>query len=105
YRTNPFPCRLRGGTGTSTAEAALFGPEKTSELHHRITRNKLNYIKEQGIMRFYESQETGVVFTLLEPGDLLLESICEVARQANIHTGVLMTGIGSLSKARIHTIL
>lgn len=55
-------------------------------------------------MRYYESKETGVVFTLLEPGDLLLESICEVARQANIHTGVLMTGIGSLSKARIHTV-
>ena len=26
-------------------------------------------------------------------------------QQADIHTGVLMTGIGSLSKARIHTVL
>lgn len=56
-------------------------------------------------MRFFESKETGIVFTVLEPGDLVLESISEVARQANIHTGVLMTGIGSLSKARIHTVL
>ena len=56
-------------------------------------------------MRFFESQQTGIVFTILEPGDLVLESIREVARQADIHTGVLMTGIGSLSKARIHTVL
>jgi len=38
-------------------------------------------------------------------GDLLLESIRDLVRQADIHTGVLMTGIGSLSKARIHTVL
>ncbi len=56
-------------------------------------------------MRFFESKETGIVFTVLEPGDLVLESIGEVARRAEIHTGVLMTGIGSLSKARIHTVL
>jgi predicted DNA-binding protein with PD1-like motif len=56
-------------------------------------------------MRFFESKQTGIVFTVLEPGDLLLESISEAARQADIHTGVLMTGIGSLSKARIHTVL
>ena len=56
-------------------------------------------------MRYFESKETGIVFTVLEPGDLVLESIKEVARQADIHTGVLMTGIGSLSKARIHTVL
>ena len=56
-------------------------------------------------MRFFESKQTRIVFTVLEPGDLVLESIGEVARQANIHTGVLMTGIGSLSKARIHTVL
>ena len=56
-------------------------------------------------MRYYDSKETGVVFVLLEPGELMLESICEIARLADIHTGVLMTGIGSLSKARIHTVL
>lgn len=56
-------------------------------------------------MRYYESKETGFVFILLETGDQLLESICEVARQADIHTGILTTGIGSLSKARIHTVL
>ena len=56
-------------------------------------------------MRYFESKETGIVFVLLETGDLLLESICELARKVDIHTGVLMTGIGSLSKARIHTVL
>jgi uncharacterized protein len=56
-------------------------------------------------MRYFESKQTGVIFTVLEPGDLLLENIRDLARQAEIHTGVLMTGIGSLSKARIHTVL
>jgi predicted DNA-binding protein with PD1-like motif len=57
------------------------------------------------MMRYFESKETSLVMVLLETGDLLLESICEVARQADIHTGALVTGIGSLSKARIHTVL
>ena len=56
-------------------------------------------------MRYFESKEKGIVFALLEPDDLLLEGICVLARQADIHTGVLMTGIGCLSKARIHTVL
>lgn len=56
-------------------------------------------------MRYFESKQSDIVFVVLETGDLLLESICEVARQADIHTGMLLTGIGSLSKARIHTVL
>lgn len=56
-------------------------------------------------MRYFESKQTGIIFTILEPGDLLLESIKEVVREADIHSGVLLTGIGSLSKARIHTVL
>jgi len=56
-------------------------------------------------MRYFESKENGIIFTLLEPDDLLLESICELARQADIHTGVLLNGVGSLSKAHIHTVL
>lgn len=56
-------------------------------------------------MNYFESEQTGIVFAVLEPGDLLLESICDIAKKADIHTGILMTGIGSLSKARIHTVL
>jgi uncharacterized protein len=56
-------------------------------------------------MRTFESKAAAIVFVVLEPGDLLLESIREAARQFDIHTGVLLTGIGSLSKARIHTVL
>ncbi len=56
-------------------------------------------------MRSYESEANGIVFVLLEPGDLLLECLRQAVQEANIHTGILMTGIGSLSKARIHTIL
>lgn len=56
-------------------------------------------------LRYFESQATGVVVVQMEAGDLLLEGLRDLVRQANIHTGVLMTGIGSLSKARIHTVL
>ena len=55
-------------------------------------------------LRIFESQARGVVFSTLETGDLLLESIRDLVRQADIQNGVLMTGIGSLSKARIHTV-
>jgi uncharacterized protein len=56
-------------------------------------------------MHFYESKASDIVFTVLENGDHLLESIREVARQADIHTGVLISGIGSLQFGRIHTVL
>lgn len=56
-------------------------------------------------LRYYESEATGVVVAQMEAGDLLLEGLRDLVRQADIHTGVLMTGIGSLSQARIHTVL
>lgn len=55
-------------------------------------------------LRYFESQANGVVFATLETGDLLLESLRELVHQADIPTGVLMTGIGSLSKGHIHTV-
>lgn len=56
-------------------------------------------------MKYFESEERGLVFVVLENGDKLLESIREVAKQADIHTGVLISGIGSLSVGRIHTVV
>jgi predicted DNA-binding protein with PD1-like motif len=55
-------------------------------------------------LRYWNDEESGTVIASLGRGDLLLESLRELARQADIHTGVLMTGIGSLSKGRIHII-
>jgi predicted DNA-binding protein with PD1-like motif len=55
-------------------------------------------------MRYFESQETGVVFVVLTNGEGLLESIRELAKGAAIHTGILLSGIGSLQKGRIHTV-
>ncbi len=57
------------------------------------------------LMRYYESKEKGLVIVSLGYQDLLLESICEVAKQADIHTGVLMTGLGSLTEAHIHSVV
>ena len=56
-------------------------------------------------VHYYESQAKGVVFATLETGDMLLECLRDLVREADIHTGVPMTGIGSLSKGRIHTVL
>lgn len=56
-------------------------------------------------MEILEDKETGIVIVGLRRGELLLESLREVARQADIHSGVVMTGIGSLTKARIHTVM
>ncbi len=56
-------------------------------------------------MEFWEDRPTGIVIVLLRRGDLVLESLSQVAREADIHTGVVMSGIGSLTKGRIHTVV
>ncbi len=56
-------------------------------------------------MEFFEDKETGVVVVALRYGDGLLESIREVAKQADVHTGVVISGIGSLRKGHIHTVV
>lgn len=55
-------------------------------------------------MRIFESQQAGIVFVLLENGEDLLKCIREAARQADIHSGVLISGIGSLQKGHIHIV-
>jgi predicted DNA-binding protein with PD1-like motif len=56
-------------------------------------------------VRFFRDTAAGFVVVSLGYGDLLMESLRDVARQADIHTGILTTGIGSLQKARIHTVI
>ena len=56
-------------------------------------------------MKWFESVESGVVIVSLGNGDLLLECLRTVAHEANIHTGVLMTGLGSLSAGHIHFVV
>ena len=56
-------------------------------------------------MKWFESVAGGVVVVSLGNGDLLLESLRQVAREADIHTGVLMTGLGSLSAGHIHYVV
>lgn len=57
------------------------------------------------LMKWFESKEQGVVIVSLGHGDLLLESLRTVAREANIDTGVVMTGLGSLTAGRIHYVI
>lgn len=54
------------------------------------------------LMKWFESQAQGVIIVSLGHDDLLLESLRRVAREAEIHTGVIMTGLGSLTRGRIH---
>jgi predicted DNA-binding protein with PD1-like motif len=54
------------------------------------------------LARHWDSRGTGVVVVSLGHGDLLLESLRGIARDADIHTGVIMTGIGSLTRGTIH---
>jgi predicted DNA-binding protein with PD1-like motif len=52
-----------------------------------------------------EDKEAGIVIVGLRRGEKILESLQEVARVADIHSGVVMSGIGSVTRARIHTIM
>ncbi len=57
------------------------------------------------MLKYFESRETGLIVVSLGNGDLLLESIREVAKRADVHTGVLLSGLGSLSKGHYHTVV
>jgi uncharacterized protein len=56
-------------------------------------------------VEIYEDKQAGIVIVALRRGELILESLNEVARQADIHSGVVTSGIGSLVKGRIHTVM
>ena len=56
-------------------------------------------------MEILEDERAGIVIVTLTRGELILESLGEVARRADIHSGVVMSGIGSVTRARIHTVL
>ena len=56
-------------------------------------------------MEILEDKQAGIVIVTLTRGELILESLSEVARRADIHSGVVMSGIGSVTRARIHTVL
>lgn len=56
------------------------------------------------LMKYFESGQQGLVLVSLGEGDLLLESIQEAARQADIHTGVVVSGLGSIAEGHIHTL-
>lgn len=55
-------------------------------------------------MEILEDREAGIVIVGLRRGEKLLESLREVARVADIHSGVVMSGIGSLSRGSIHIV-
>lgn len=56
-------------------------------------------------MELYEDKKANIVIVAMRRGELLLENLCELAQKLDIHSGVVMSGIGSLTKARIHTVM
>ena len=56
-------------------------------------------------MELYEDKKANIVIIAMRRGELLLENLCELAQKLDIHSGVVMSGIGSLTKARIHTVM
>jgi hypothetical protein len=55
-------------------------------------------------MEFFEDKRAGVVIVGLKRGEDIFQSLEKVAREANVPNGVVMSGIGSLTKAYIHTV-
>jgi predicted DNA-binding protein with PD1-like motif len=55
-------------------------------------------------VEFYEDKQAGIVIVGLRRGELIYESLEAVARATDMHSGVVMTGIGSLTRAYIHTV-
>jgi predicted DNA-binding protein with PD1-like motif len=55
-------------------------------------------------MEYFEDERSGFVIVSLERGDLLYESLEKIAREADLSNGVITSGIGSLTKAYIHTV-
>lgn len=53
---------------------------------------------------FKEEKENGIIIIRLDQGEMLLESIETVISEANIKNGVVISGIGTLSDARIHLV-
>jgi len=55
-------------------------------------------------MEYFEDKAAGFVIVALKKDEDVFQSVAQVARACDIHTGVLTSGIGSLTKAYIHTV-
>jgi len=53
---------------------------------------------------FPEGRITEVIALRLDQGEDVLNSITEAVKQLDIHTGVVISGIGTLDRARLHRI-
>ncbi len=56
-------------------------------------------------MEIFEDRQAGVVVVTLDYGEDLLPCLREVARKADIHTGIVYGGIGTFSEGHIHTVV
>jgi predicted DNA-binding protein with PD1-like motif len=55
-------------------------------------------------VEIFEDGPAGIVVVGLKRGENIFESLEAVARQCDVHTGIVTSGIGSLTKGYIHTV-
>ena len=55
-------------------------------------------------MHYFEDKKAGIIIIGLRPGEFVFESLEQIARECDIHTGIVTSGIGSLTRAHIHTV-
>src|SRR5574340_1048640 len=56
-------------------------------------------------MQIYPGGKVGEVIALrLDQGEDVLEAVSQAAREMEVHTGVVISGIGTLDRARLHHI-
>ena len=55
-------------------------------------------------MEIFEDRSAGIVVVGLKRGENIFESLEAVAKQCDVHTGIVTSGIGSLTKGYIHTV-
>lgn len=55
-------------------------------------------------MEYFEDKQAGIVILALKRGEMIYESLEKIARELDIPDAVVTSGIGSLTKAYIHTV-
>ena len=55
-------------------------------------------------MKYWEDRSRGVVVVSMHHGDDVLECVERVAREGGLQDAVVLTGLGALSRGRIHVI-
>jgi predicted DNA-binding protein with PD1-like motif len=54
-----------------------------------------------GFARWFQDRQSGALVVSMGPGDLLLEGIRQAVSESGLHSGAIVSGLGSLTRASI----